>query len=99
MSMPQVPDLTPLLTLTRDDAINLILVSSGLQELSLAHLLNAEAEKTDFALGLLKTSPGPVSIEEMCEMSKQTRRMLRDTSRSQMLIGINISEMLELITR
>lgn len=96
--MPEIPDIEPKITMTRDDAINLVLVSAGMQELSLAHIVNAEAEKSDFALGLLDTSPGPASIEEILELSKGTRKMLRNVLRSQMIIGMNVAEMVEAMT-
>ncbi|MGL5674956.1 MAG: hypothetical protein ACRDDX_00925 [Cellulosilyticaceae bacterium] len=97
MSMPEIPNIEPEISITRDDAMNLLLASTGIQELSLAHLMNAEAEKMDFALGLLDTSPGPMSIEAILEASKSTRRMMRTITRSQMLIGMNVEELIELI--
>lgn len=96
--MPEIPDIEPIITMTRDDAMNLVLASAGIQELGLAHLINAEAEKSDFALGLLETSPGPATIEEILEMSKDTRRMLRNVFRSQMVIGMNVAELVEAMT-
>lgn len=56
--MPSIPSLTPNVNLNRDDALNVILASIGIEELSLAHLVNAEAEKIQFVLGTLEPSEG-----------------------------------------
>ena len=41
MSMPNIPNLNPNINIDRNDAVNIILSSIGMEELSLAHLLNA----------------------------------------------------------
>ncbi|WP_246316953.1 hypothetical protein [Paenibacillus agri] len=51
MSQANIPNITPQITLTRDGVINLILSSIAMQELGLSHIINAEAEKIQFALG------------------------------------------------
>lgn len=59
MSFPNIPNIMPEIRLHRDDVINLLLASVAFEELGLAHLINAEAEKIQFdinynASGLLK---------------------------------------------
>ncbi|MEX0418494.1 hypothetical protein [Bacillus sp. C30] len=44
MSQPNLPDINPNITLTREEAINLLLSSIAMQELGLAHIIN-EREK------------------------------------------------------
>ena len=56
MSMPAVPVIDP--PVGREDAINLILASIAMEELGLSHILNAEGEKIQFALGTLDTERG-----------------------------------------
>ena len=55
MSMANIPNVTPAITLTREDSINLLLVSIAMEELALSHILNAEGEKIDYILGTLTT--------------------------------------------
>ena len=62
MSMPNIPNLNPTINIDRNDAVNIILSSIGMEELSLSHLLNAEAEKIQFSLGTLETARLPASI-------------------------------------
>ncbi|WP_405115451.1 hypothetical protein MHH28_12800 [Paenibacillus sp. FSL K6-1217] len=61
MSNPNIPNISPMVTLTRDDTVNLLLSSIALQELALAHILNAEGEKLQYALGTLTGISGPPS--------------------------------------
>ncbi|MGR6008320.1 hypothetical protein ACT7CZ_05390 [Bacillus cereus] len=45
MSLPNIPDIEPHITLTREEVINLLLSSIAMEEIGLSHLINAEAEK------------------------------------------------------
>jgi|GEM_PF-383000 len=62
MSLPGIPNIPPASTITRDDAINLLLQSIALQELSLSRILNAEGEKIQYVLGTPPGIAGPASI-------------------------------------
>ncbi|MCL6488857.1 MAG: hypothetical protein K6T76_07980 [Alicyclobacillus mali] len=58
MSQPNIPNINPSISLTRDDAVNLLLSSIALEELGLGHLTNAEAEKIQYVLGTLTGATG-----------------------------------------
>jgi len=58
MSQANIPNMTPNISLSREDAINLILASIAMEEMSLSHILNAEGEKLQYVLGTL---PGMTS--------------------------------------
>lgn len=45
MSQPNLPNITPNITLSRSSVINLLLASIAMEELGLAHIINAEGEK------------------------------------------------------
>ncbi len=97
MSMPNIPDLDPNVTISRDDALNVILSSIGMEELSMAHLVNAEAEKIQFALGTLETAGGTAaSIEDIMEINNSSNKMLRDVIKNQMLIGMKMEDVVAL---
>lgn len=97
MSMPNIPDINPNVQVTRDDAVNIILSSIGMEELSLAHILNAEAEKIQFALGTLSTANGvAATMEQIIETNKSAGKMLRDVIKNQMLLGMKMEDTVEL---
>ncbi len=78
MSMPTIPTIDPSISVTRDDAINIILSSIGMEELSLAHILNAEAEKIQFALGTLETATEAATLDDIMKVNSSAKKMLRD---------------------
>ena len=97
MSMPKIPDLNPQVTIDREDSINIILSSIGMEELSLAHIVNAEAEKIQFALGTLETAEGKAaSMEQILEVNKSSGKMLRDVIKNQMLLSMKMEDTVEL---
>jgi ABC-type Zn2+ transport system substrate-binding protein/surface adhesin len=54
MTFPNIPDnINPIEDLDREQVALLLLASIAFEELGLAHIINAEAEKLQFALGTL----------------------------------------------
>lgn len=97
MSMPSIPDLNPQVSINRDDALNVILSSIGMEELSMAHIVNAEAEKIQFALGTLETANNEAaSLEDIMLVNKSANKMLRDVIKNQMLIGMKMEDVVSL---
>lgn len=96
MSMPSIPDLNPQVSIDRDDALNVILSSIGMEELSMAHIVNAEAEKIQFALGTLEGGPEAVTLDEVMKVNNSANKMLRDVIKNQMLIGMKMEDVVAL---
>ncbi len=92
MSMPNLPDVQ----IDREDGINTILASIGMEELSLAHLLNAEGEKIQMALGTLREGDGPFAVEDIYRINESARRMVRDTMMTQILLALKLESVVEL---
>lgn len=97
MSMPNIPNLNPQISVSRDDAVNIILSSIGMEELSLAHILNAEAEKIQFALGTLETAGGQASsMTDILETNKLASKMVRNVIKNQMLLSMKMEDTVDL---
>ncbi|MEG0804586.1 MAG: hypothetical protein RSF90_06495 [Pygmaiobacter sp.] len=92
MSMPSVPDLD----ITREDSLNTLLMSIGMEELSLAHLLNAEGEKIQMVLGTLPGCHGHFSLEDILRVNTNARQMIRDMMMTQMLLTVKLESVVEL---
>lgn len=98
MSMPNIPDIKPDISVSREDSINIVLSSIGMEEMSLAHILNAEAEKIQYALGTLEGSNKcPASFEHIMETNNASARVLRDVIKNQMLLSMKLEDIIEVI--
>jgi hypothetical protein len=96
MSVPQLPENV---TIERDIALNLILASIGLEEIGLAHVINAEAEKVQFVLGTLDNavvSPVP-TIEDLIALDDSVRRVLKEVIKKEMLLQFKLEEVINFI--
>ena len=85
MSMPSYVDTVP--ELTRESVINQILASIALEELGLSHVINAEGEKIQFALGTLQIPDrglsGGITIDMLVELNNSVAATLEATAANQ----------------
>lgn len=97
MSFPTIPDINPSITISRKDSINLILMSIALEELSLAHIMNAEAEKIQAVLGTLEGGPDiSATFEDLIQIDKTVERVLRTVIKKEMLLQFKLENILDL---
>lgn len=97
MSLPNVPNITPIITVTHADAINLLLVSIALEEIGLSHIINAEAEKIQFVLGTLPGTTHAGSIEDVLRVNKDVRATLSEVVRKELLLQMKLETVLSAI--
>lgn len=45
MSQPSIPNMTPIVSVSKEDTISMLLSSVAMNEMAMSHLINAEAEK------------------------------------------------------
>ncbi|MCY8809755.1 collagen-like protein [Bacillus atrophaeus] len=99
MSQPNLPNITPVVTLSRDDTINLLLSSIAMEELGMAHILNAEGEKIQYALGTLPGLTGPPStLDDVLNMSASVRDTLDSLMKQELLLGSKLDSIANIPT-
>lgn len=97
MSFPNIPNVTPTIDIDREDVINLLLASIAFEELGLAHIINAEAEKIQAVLGTLPGSDvAATSIDELLEINDSVNRTLKTALKTQMLLQFKLEDVLDL---
>jgi hypothetical protein len=95
MGMPNIPDIKPKIEITFEETITLLLSSIALEELSLAHIMNAEAEKIQ---EIVKT-PGCNKLGDLVCIDKSVERILRDVIKKEMLLEFKFENILELLDK
>lgn len=91
MSMPNIPNIKPDISLNRCETVNLLLSSIALEEIGLSHILNAEGEKLQ---AMLKKDPK--CIKSYLDMNKSIDKTLRTIIKSQLLLQMKLEEVMEL---
>lgn len=98
MSQANIPNITPTITISREDAINLLLASIALEELGLAHIINAEAEKIQYALGTLSGLTQAATISEVLQINKSVQDMLELVIKKELLLDNKLNKVIKAIT-
>lgn len=94
MSMPNIPDIKPKIEISIEETITLLLASIALEEISLAHIMNAEAEKIQ---EVVKFPNCGKKLDELLCIDKSVDRVLRDVIKKEMLLEFKFENILELI--
>lgn len=93
MSMPTIPDVKPQIEISLEESIKLLLASIAFEELSLAHIMNAEAEKIQEAI---KSGCGNKLHDLIC-IDKSVERVLRDVIKKEILLEFKFENILDLM--
>ncbi|WP_028778804.1 hypothetical protein [Shimazuella kribbensis] len=100
MSQANIPNITPIISITPKQTVSLLLSSIALEELALAHLINAEAEKIQFVLGTLETdvdAPDCVPVNDLLLINDSVRSVLQDVIKKEMLLQFKFDKVLVLL--
>ncbi|MCP6682813.1 hypothetical protein [Bacillus nakamurai] len=92
MSLPNIPNITPDVTLTRCETLNLLLSSVAMEEIGLSHILQAEAEKIQIYLDASDDPP----FRELLVLNRSTERLLRTVMKSQLFLQTKLEDIIYL---
>ena len=98
MSFPNIPNVSPDIDITVEEAINLLLASIAFEELGLAHLINAEAEKIQFVIDTFHNQTKTSTIEDLIKIDSSVERTLRTVIKQQMLLQFKLEDVLSFST-
>lgn len=101
MSYPNIPDVDATISIKLEDSVNLLLASVAFEELGLAHIINAEAEKIQYVLGTLENQAPPETpptIDELLEINQSIDQTLRNVIKNQMLLQFKLEDTLSITT-
>ena len=99
MSQPNIPNITPIITIDKDDVINLLLASIALEEIGLAHIINAEAEKIQYALGTLPGLTPAATLNQILAVNNSVQDMLDLVIKKELLLESKLKEVIKTIPR
>lgn len=94
MSFPTIPNITPTISINREEAINLLLASIALEELGLAHIINAEAEKIQFVIGTLNGVHVTPTVADLVAIDNTVNNTLKTVIKKEMLLQFKLEEIL-----
>ncbi|WP_337692301.1 hypothetical protein [Bacillus mycoides] len=99
MSQANLPNITPNISITNNQSIALLLSSIALEEMSLAHIINAEAEKIQFIIGTLDTTitPPPITTSNLFMVNQDVRNTLKSVIKKEMLLEMKLKQIINLI--
>ena len=98
MSMPTIPTIAPTITVTLEEALNLQVASIALEELGLAHIINAEAEKVQSVLGTLEgLTPAPVPLATLLRVDQSVQNVLEKVIVKEILLMLSLDRVLDFL--
>lgn len=95
MSFPNIPDITPKIDISLEDATNLLLASIALEEISLSKLIDAESCKIKHVLHGCEHKES--SIEDALQINDSVDDTIKNIIKLQMLLQFKLEKVQELI--
>ncbi|WZX99376.1 hypothetical protein NSQ26_08530 [Bacillus sp. FSL W7-1360] len=98
MSQASMPNFTPTITIDRDAVVNLLLASIAMEEMGLAHIINAEGEKIQYVLGTLPGITGPpATVEQIIEINESVASMLDAIFKKEMILESKLKNVVKIL--
>ena len=99
MSFPNIPDVDAAITIPQGGTISLLLASVAFEELGLAHIINAEAEKLQYVLGTIDGQAlpeTPRTIAELLLTNCSVNETLRNVIKKEILLEFTLEDILKI---
>lgn len=84
MSQANIPNITPNISVTKEQSIHLLLSSVAMNELAFSHLMNAEAEKLQAFVSFTREATC-LEIKDFIQMNKAVSSFIEELTMSQWL--------------
>jgi hypothetical protein len=106
MSFPNFPeDINPNIDFVAEQVALLLLATIAFEELALAHVINAEAEKLQAALGTLvdpvgtTVFPGPLAtdLDDLLDTNRSVEKILSTVIKKEMLLEFKLEDLLDFL--
>lgn len=97
MSMPNIPNITPIINIDREKAINMLMASVAMEEMGLSHIINAESEKIKYVLNSHKCKSA--SIQEIKDVNKSVEKVIRTVMKIQFLLQDKLENIIDAIPK
>lgn len=99
MSFPNIPNVTPTISINREEVIDLLLASVAFEELGLAHIINAEAEKIQAVVGTLPGEQIPiVGIADLIAINNSVDNTLKTVIKNEILLQFKLENIIDQLT-
>jgi len=89
------PNVTPNITLTKNQAINLLLDSISMEELGLSHIINVEAEKIQDTVGTLPELSNVVKMNDLLLVNNSIKKTLQAATMKEIFLKTKLDHVLE----
>lgn len=97
MSQANIPNITPVISISRNDVTNLLLASIALEEIGLAHIINAEAEKVQYVLGTIPGLKSASTEEGILKVNESVQDTLEMVIKKEILLGNKLKKVIKTI--
>ncbi|TVX86877.1 collagen-like protein [Paenibacillus agilis] len=95
MSQANLPNITPTITLSRDQVIPLLLASIASEELGLSHILNAEGEKIQYAVGTLPGLTPGATISDLLLVNDSVQDTILALAKQAIMLEFKLDNILQ----
>ncbi|TYQ16891.1 UNVERIFIED_CONTAM: hypothetical protein Cloal_3467 [Acetivibrio alkalicellulosi] len=97
MTFPSIPDINPDIGITFEDAVNLLLASIALEEISLSELINAEIKKTLFILDHFKDTDS--LLRDAMDLNRSVNQTIKNVIKLRMLLQFKLDSIIEMLPK